>query len=129
MKRVLTALALIPIVVYVVLWANFWIFLAVLFAVACLCYREYDSTSPPHYGFGAPGIAGCGRGLPAVRVAWRGLALPHRRHDRRPGRRDAHGRPGEDALPRAALLITGIVYVFGCWKCAHPAARGRIRTG
>src|ERR1035437_8069219 len=24
------------------------------------------------------------------------------------------------ALPRAALLLTGILYVFGCWKCARP---------
>jgi phosphatidate cytidylyltransferase len=24
------------------------------------------------------------------------------------------------ALPRGALLVTGILYVFGCWKCARP---------
>jgi phosphatidate cytidylyltransferase len=24
------------------------------------------------------------------------------------------------ALPRAALLLTGVLYVFGCWKCARP---------
>ena len=35
MKRLLTAAALIPVVVYVVLWANFWLFLAVLATVAC----------------------------------------------------------------------------------------------
>ena len=32
-------------------------------------------------------------------------------------------------LPRAALLITGVIYIFGCWKCAMPAARGATRTG
>ena len=38
---------------------------------------------------------------------------------------------GEDlakALPRAALLFTGVVYVFGCWKCAVPL-REATRTG
>ena len=34
MKRVLTALALIPIVVWVVVFANFWVFFGVLTAVA-----------------------------------------------------------------------------------------------
>jgi phosphatidate cytidylyltransferase len=24
------------------------------------------------------------------------------------------------ALPRGALLLTGVLYVFGCWKCARP---------
>src|SRR5258708_32319052 len=24
------------------------------------------------------------------------------------------------ALPRGALLILGIIYIFGCWKCARP---------
>ena len=37
MKRVLTALALIPIVVYVVLWANFWAFFGVLVACRVIC--------------------------------------------------------------------------------------------
>ena len=50
MRRVLTAAALIPIVVYVVLWANFWVFLAVLATVAVLCYREYDAIADG-YGF------------------------------------------------------------------------------
>ena len=61
MKRILTALALIPIVVYVVLWANLWIFLAVLFSVAFLCYREYDGIAAA-YGFGAPGLGGAAPG-------------------------------------------------------------------
>ena len=57
MKRVLTALALIPIVGWVVLFANSWIFLAVLVTVACLCYREYNDIAAA-YGFGAPGVVG-----------------------------------------------------------------------
>ena len=118
MKRVLTALALVPIVVYVVLWANLWIFLAVLFSVAFLCYREYDAIAAA-YGFGNPGLAGAAAGY--LLFAWRGdawlyltivalLALV------------AVMRVDDlaVALPRAALLLIGVVYVFGCWKCAIP---------
>ena len=43
MKRVLTAAVLIPIIVYMVLWANHWVFLAVVAAAALLSYREYDA--------------------------------------------------------------------------------------
>jgi phosphatidate cytidylyltransferase len=118
MKRVLTALALIPIVVYVVLWANLWIFLAVLFAVAFLCYREYDEIAAA-YGFGAPGLAGAAAGY--LLFAWRGdawlylvavalIALVAVM------RMDDLGK----ALPRAALLVAGVVYIFGAWKCAIP---------
>src|SRR5690242_12373532 len=41
MKRVVTAAALVPIVLAVVYWANFWVFFAVVWIVASLCYREY----------------------------------------------------------------------------------------
>ena len=118
MKRVLTALVLIPIVCWVVLWADSWIFLAVLMAVACLCYREYNDIAAA-YGFGAPGIVGYGAGLALLawwEVSWLAvvgftvvvLILVMRAENL------AH------ALPRAALLVTGVVYVFGCWKCARP---------
>lgn len=121
MKRALTALALIPLVTWLVLWANSWIFLAVLAAVACLCYREYNQIAAA-YGFGAPGVAGYGAGLllllwnetwaPTwfliVAVAAVALVLVLRMEDL------------AKSLPRAALLLMGIVYIFGCWKCAIP---------
>ena len=81
MKRVLTALALIPIVAWVVLWANSWIFLAVLATVACLCYREYNDIAAA-YGFGAPGVVGYGAGL-LVLVWWDVPWLCPGRHHRR----------------------------------------------
>ena len=118
MKRAVTALALIPIVGWVVLWADPWIFLAVLVAVACLCYREYNQIAAG-YGFGAPGVVGYGAGLLLLiwwDVPWAALVgitvvalvMVMRERDL------AH------SLPRAALLLTGILYVFGCWKCARP---------
>jgi len=116
MRRILTALALIPVVVYVVFWANFWIFLGVVATVAFLCYREYD-TIVAHFGFGAPGRLGYGAGLlllvwggdtslPIVALALISLVLAMREEDL------------AKSLTRAALLLTGIVYVFGCWRCA-----------
>jgi len=118
MKRVLTAAALIPIVVYLVLWANFWAFLAVLVTVALLCYREFNGVAEA-YGFGAPGPLGYGAGL--LLLAWRqetwllvlGIALILLALAMRAG-------DLAKSLPRAALLLAGIVYIFGCWKCAIP---------
>ena len=54
MKRLLTAAVLVPIIVYVVLFANQWVFFAVLAAVALLCFREYEGIA------GAHGIEGFG---------------------------------------------------------------------
>ena len=118
MKRILTAAALIPIVVYVVLWANFWVFVAVLVTVAVLCYREFNGVAEA-YGFGVPGPLGYGAGLLFL-VWWQdawllivGIALILL----------ALAMRGDDlakSLPRAALLLAGIVYIFGCWKCAMP---------
>jgi phosphatidate cytidylyltransferase len=129
MRRVLTALALIPVVVYVVFWANFWIFLGVVVTAAFLCYREYDAIAA-HYGFGAPGRLGypagflflvtpavlpmvvvtppvlADPGLLLVALALTAMALAMRERDL------------AKSLPRAALLFIGIVYIFGCWRCA-----------
>ncbi len=121
MKRALTALALIPLVTWVVLWANFWIFLAVLVTAACLSYREYNQIAAD-YGFGAPGVAGYAAGLllllwhetwaptwfVMVALAVIALVLAMRIEDL------------AKSLPSAALLLMGVVYIFGCWKCAIP---------
>jgi phosphatidate cytidylyltransferase len=118
MKRVLTAAALIPIITYVVLGANFWVFLGVLIAAAFLSYREYDGIAA-RFGYGAPGPIGYGAGL--LLLVWEGetwlvilgaalgaLALAMRTDDL------------AKTLPRAALFLMGLVYVFGCWRCAIP---------
>jgi len=118
MKRVLTAAVLIPIVVYIVLWANFWVFAAVLAAAACLSYREFEGIAG-RFGFGAPGPIGYGAGLLLLfynREPWLlitllaivGLTIAMQAQDL------AH------SLPRASFLLMGVVYIFGCWKCALP---------
>jgi phosphatidate cytidylyltransferase len=118
MKRLLTALALIPTVTYVILWANYWLFLFVLMAVALLCYYEYSGIAAG-YGFGALSPLGYGAGL--LLLVWQGetwplvtvLALVALAVAMRADHLSV-------TLPRAALLLTGVVYVFGCWKFAMP---------
>ncbi len=118
MRRVLTAALLVPIVVYVVLWGNFWLFFAVLATVAVLCYREYDAISAA-YGFGAPGPVGYGAGL--LLLVWEGeawlllVALALLAFTL-----TMYAENLAVTLPRAALLIAGVVYIFGTWKCAVP---------
>jgi len=118
MKRVLTAAALVPIIVYTVLFANFWIFLGVLATVAVLCYYEYDGVAAA-YGFGRPGPVGYGVGL--LVLIWESdawllivgfvlLALVIAMRDADLAK----------TLPRAALLAVGVLYAFGCWRFAIP---------
>src|ERR1035441_3547195 len=118
MKRLLTALALIPAVTWVILWADYWVFLFVLIAVALLCY-SFSSGSAAGYGFGALSSMGYGAGL--LLLVWQGETWPlvtvialvalaaAMRADNL-----------SKSLPRAALLLMGGVYVFGCWKWAMP---------
>jgi phosphatidate cytidylyltransferase len=118
MRRILTAVILFPLAIYLVLWASPWLFWCAVATVACLCYYEYDRLAAA-YGFGAPGPLGFGAGLlllVAAPGAWpwlilvlaalAALALAMRAQNL------AH------ALPRAALLALGILYIFGSWKCA-----------
>ncbi len=118
MKRLLTAAALIPIIVWVVLVANHWVFLAVLAAVALVCLREYEGIAGAH-GFGGFGPLAYAFGL--LLLVWRGdawmllvaaalagLGLAMRDRDL------------SKSLPRAASLAFGVAYIFGAWKCAIP---------
>jgi phosphatidate cytidylyltransferase len=116
MKRLLTALALIPAVVYVVLWADYWIFLAVLMAVALLCYYEYTGIAEG-YGFGRLNIMGYGAGV--LLLVWQGETWPLVSVIALVAMADAMRSDNlSKTLPRAALLVMGVVYVFGCWKWA-----------
>jgi phosphatidate cytidylyltransferase len=118
MSRILTAAALIPIVVYVVLWSPYWALIGVVALVACLCYREFNDIAAS-YGFGAPGLLGYGAGL--ILLVWQGpsglvLVVVALLAFTIAMRMDnlAH------ALPQSALLVTGVVYIFGCWNYAAP---------
>jgi len=116
MKRILTALVLLPLVLYVVFWGPLWSFFAVLTSVALICYHEYSGIAAA-YGFGELGPLGYAAGLwllltgeDALLVlailALCTLALSLRLDDL------------SKCLPRAALLLFGVVYIFGCWRFA-----------
>jgi phosphatidate cytidylyltransferase len=117
MKRVLTALVLAPCIVYVVLWGHPLLFYAVLAAVSLICYSEYAGIARAQ-GSGAFGPLGYGAGLlllmlpPAqegalvvVVAALLGMALAMREPDLR------------RALPHAAMMVLGVVYIFGAFRC------------
>ena len=62
MTRILTALLLIPFFCYIVLWAPQWAFLAVVAAVAVLCFHEYAELAALHK-IPKPGLFGYVAGL------------------------------------------------------------------
>jgi phosphatidate cytidylyltransferase len=118
MKRVLTALVLFPLVTYVVLWSPSWAVLAVTALVALLCFYEYSGIAAA-YQAGSLGPLGYGAGLlilvvpgdgyvvlTVIAAALLALSLALRAGDVRAG------------ILRAALLLLGVVYVFGCWRFA-----------
>ncbi len=126
MKRVLTSLVLAPIFVYVTLWAPTPVFLAVVAIVAVLCFHEYAGLVSNH-GLRPPGIFGYAAGLLVlflprpdwlllVLIALLALALALASRDL------------ADALPFAAALLLGVLYVFGCLRGAI-ALRGLPRSG
>jgi phosphatidate cytidylyltransferase len=115
MKRVLTALLLIPTFCYIVLWAPQWAFLGAVAVVALLCFREYADLVSLHQ-IEKPGVYGYVAGLlllflPGkdfaflVLVAILGMALALR------------SRELVEALPASATLLLGVVYVFGSLRC------------
>ncbi len=116
MKRVLTGLILAPIFIYVTLWAPSLVFLTVLAIVAVLCFHEYAGLVSKH-GLRPPGIFGYVAGLMAlflprpdllflVLIALLALAL------------GLASRDLGDALPFAAALLLGVLYIFGCLRSA-----------
>jgi phosphatidate cytidylyltransferase len=116
MKRVVTALFLIPFFLYIVLWAPQWAFLVIVAAVAVMCFREYSDLVALH-GITKPGLFGYAAGLlllllPGkdgaffVLIAILAMSLALR------SREMAH------ALPDAAALLLGVAYVFGSLRCA-----------
>lgn len=116
MKRVLTALLLAPLIVYVAGWAPGPVFLAVLTAIALLCLHEYSGIVAA-YGIGKPGPVAYVAGLivlltpvePALAITVIALVLL------------GSGIAREDfrtALPAAGATLMGVIYIFGTWRWA-----------
>jgi len=118
MKRILTALALVPFIAYVVLWGPPWLFFLILTLVALICYHEFAGIAEAH-GFGKLGPVGYAAGLWLLLAGQEGtlvltlcavaaMALAMRAEDL------------AQTLPHAAALMLGVVYVFGSWRFAVP---------
>ncbi len=117
MKRILTALVLLPLVLYVVLVGRpWWSFYAVLTPVALICFHEYSGIVAA-YGFGKLGPLGYAAGLWLLLAGEEGLlvltllalaalSLTLRMDDL------------AKSLPHAAAMVLGVVYIFGCWRFA-----------
>ncbi|HWF10254.1 MAG TPA: phosphatidate cytidylyltransferase [Bryobacteraceae bacterium] len=110
MKRVVTALCLVPIAVYTALFAPPWLVVAVVGIVAVLAFREYaaitGSFAPLGYGAGililvAPQHETI---LLMILSAMAAMCLMLAAEDPAKG------------LMRVSALTLGIIYVFGSWK-------------
>lgn len=110
MKRVLTALALVPIAVYSVLFAPAPVFMAVVALVALLCFHEYAviTASPAVAGY-VMGLvvlfAGGNRVFPLfVLITLAAMCIP------------LFSTPLDRAFHKAAALVLGLAYIFGAWR-------------
>jgi phosphatidate cytidylyltransferase len=115
MKRVLTALVLIPVVTWLCLWAPQLVLLGATAIVATLCFREFRRLAAAH-AMSIPGPLGYIAGLlvllvPTVEVGLLFLIL---------GFATVLAMEAADlksVLPSGAGLVFGILYVYGAWRC------------
>ncbi|HEY2842042.1 MAG TPA: phosphatidate cytidylyltransferase [Bryobacteraceae bacterium] len=116
MTRIITALVLIPLVVWVVLSSLQWPLLVVMALVGLIAFHEFDSIAAAQ-GVAKSGLAGMAAGLaflftpepawiPIVILALAFMTLALRQTDL------------AKALPGAATALLGVVYIFGAWRCA-----------
>ncbi|MEP6716451.1 MAG: phosphatidate cytidylyltransferase [Terriglobia bacterium] len=112
MKRIVTALFLVPVGVYSALFAPWWIFAGVVALVASLCFIEYARITSSFAPLGL--VAGlliliappAEAVLILILTALAAMCLPLAAADM------------EQAVVRSAALLLGVLYVFGSWKTA-----------
>jgi phosphatidate cytidylyltransferase len=115
MKRIITALLLIPFIAWVTLASPPWVFYIVLAGTGLLAYSEFDNIAAAG-GIARAGWQGMAAGLVLllapnpeivlVLIAMLGLALALRVNN------------FAAALPAAGAFSLGVIYVFGAWRCA-----------
>lgn len=112
MKRVLTALVLIPFALYSIYWAPHWIFVGIVFAMAALCYHEFAGLAdasgvkgPLWVGFVAGAIA-MWRPDAISLIVLTLLTLSLSLRDLR------------SSIGFAGAVLLGVVYVFLAWRSA-----------
>jgi phosphatidate cytidylyltransferase len=115
MKRIITALILIPTIGWVTLEAPQWLFLAVLAITGLLAYHEFDQIAAAQ-GITRAGWPGMAAGLAlllapqpvivAVLLVLLGMTLAMRVNNL------------AAAMPAAGAFALGVLYVFGSWRTA-----------
>ena len=118
MKRVLTALVLVPAISYLVLGAHRMAFIAALVIIGCLAFREFATIAAGH-GFPVNPWIGTAIGLVILLLpddrsvllllivtAFGAMMAALRLDDLK------------QALPSASALVLGVCYIFGAWWCA-----------
>ena len=116
MKRIITALVLLPIVVWVVLAGPSWSLLLVMAVVGLIAFHEFDTIAGAQ-GIAKSGYPGMVAGLIllfAPEPAWVAIVIlavtlmvvELRQVD------------FAKAMPGAATALLGVVYIFGAWRCA-----------
>ncbi|HEY7337423.1 MAG TPA: phosphatidate cytidylyltransferase [Bryobacteraceae bacterium] len=120
MKRVATALILIPFIVWIVLWAPVWAFDAVLVASGCIAFYEFDQIASRSvrgdFGKRHSVIPGMLAGLAllfapqpfliAILIALAAMTMALLSADLK------------ISLPAASVFALGVLYIFGAWRCA-----------
>jgi phosphatidate cytidylyltransferase len=110
MKRVLTALFLVPIAVYSALFAPGWLFLALIVIVGLLCFHEYAAIT----GTFAP--LGYVAGLLILVAPQNETVLLIILSTLAAMCLTLGADNLEKSIGRTAALVLGIIYVFGAWK-------------
>ena len=115
MKRLMTALVLIPLVAWSILAAPDWAFQLILAVVGGLAYYEFDNIVAASGGLRA-GWMGIGCGVAILQfpnafmtvmiVCLLAMAQALRVRDM------------NEWLPAASRFVLGVVYIFGAWRCA-----------
>lgn len=123
MKRVLTALFLVPVCVYSALFAPWWFFFAILALVALLSMREWaqitGSFAPMGYLAGILILFAPQHEMILLFVlsALAAMCLQF-----------ARAEPGK-GFARASALVLGIVYIFGSWKTGILLHDSAVKPG
>ena len=116
MTRIITALVLLPLVVWIVLAGPQWSLLALMAAVGLIAFHEFDTIAAAQ-GVSRSGLAGLAAGLVllfAPEPVWVAIVvltlalmtLELRQTDL------------AKAMTSAATALLGVVYIFGAWRCA-----------
>jgi phosphatidate cytidylyltransferase len=115
MKRIATAVILIPLIVWIVLRAPVWAFDALLVAVGLIAFYEFDQIAAAQ-GIPRAGFFGMAAGfallfapepfLVIILIVLVAMTLAMLPADL------------AKSFPGAATFLLGVIYIFGAWRCA-----------